>query len=643
MAESIIGLKVQIGGQEKVLTSMGDIKKVIKQMQFELLAVTEEFGASSEQAIKLASQIENMKDKMADAKSMTDAFNPDAKFKAFSQSLQGVAGGFAVVQGAMGLFGAESEDLQKSLLKVQSALALSEGLNTFLDTGIQGFKNLKSVIISAFTTLKAQITSTGVGALVIGLSVAVYALYQNFEKLTGITKEATDANKAYNDTLDETNQAGTDAIKNVNNVKNAFNDAKQGVISKKDALKIYNDTLGDSLGHTNSLEVAEKNLNNKADAYIKATMLKAQANAMFAMSAKLQAEQLTADQKDNTNIFEKIGAGFALLTGQFSSYSEALKTKNKENTDNIKKDLGEQIETYNKLGTKLADEARKTEKDAQIKIGVKSDKEGESESEKARQKLLKDFAESRKELADKLALGNKSLEEEVQKMADAELKTEADKNAEIQKMDEESARFRMGVLQKVANKKEEDIKKEKELEKARFEEGLQLATQYAQSAGALSDALYSAKLEGVQKGSKEEEKILRQQFETNKKIQIAQTIISGLNGVVNALSAKSVLPEPFGAIARGVNAGFIVATTGATISKIAQQQYKGTSNNLGGVGGSSPAPVSPSTPVQQTITTLNQGSINALGNQAIKAYVVETDIRNSQTRINRILTNSKFK
>ena len=210
-------------------------------------------------------------------------------------------------------------------------------------------------------------------------------------------------------------------------------------------------------------------------------------------------------------------------------------------------------------------------------------------------------------------------------------------------MTEESARFKMGVAQKVATKNEEDIAKQKQLEKDRFAEGLQLATQYAQSAGTLSDALYASKLEGVQKGSKEEEKILRQQFETNKKIQIAQTIISGLNGVVNALSAKSVLPEPFGAIARGVNAGFVVATTGATISKIAQQQYKSTSSSLGSAGGSSPAPVSPSTPVQQTITTLNQGSINALGNQAIKAYVVETDIRNSQTRVNRILTNSKFK
>jgi hypothetical protein len=165
---------------------------------------------------------------------------------------------------------------------------------------------------------------------------------------------------------------------------------------------------------------------------------------------------------------------------------------------------------------------------------------------------------------------------------------------------------------------------------------------YAESAQSLSDALYGAKLAGVEKGSKEEQTILLKQFETNKKIQIAQTIISGLNGVVNALSAKSVLPEPFGAIARGVNAGMIGATTALTVSKIAQTQFGGTAANMSGASGGS-APMSPTIPVQNTITQLNQGTINALGNQAIKAYVLESDVTNSQGRVTRILNSSRFK
>jgi hypothetical protein len=66
-------------------------------------------------------------------------------------------------------------------------------------------------------------------------------------------------------------------------------------------------------------------------------------------------------------------------------------------------------------------------------------------------------------------------------------------------------------------------------------------------------------------------------------------------------------------------------------------------------GGSNPtqsgmtAPVTPASQIQQTVTTLNQGTINALGNQAIKAYVLESDVTNSQNRVTRILNSSRFK
>ena len=645
MSQEVLGYKFGIDAEE-AKASVGSFRKQLRDAQKDLIEMASKFGESSEQAIKAAKKVGELRDRIGDAKSMAEAFNPDARFKAVSQSVQGIAGAFAAVQGAMATFGVESEDLQKSLLKVQGALALSEGLNTFLDNGIQGFKNLGAKAKDTFLSIKAEIGSTGIGALLLGIAAAAYLVYENFDKLTGVTEEATRTNKAYADTLEETNQAGTEAIKNITNVKNAFNDAKKGVISKQDALKIYNETLGDSLGKTNDISVAEKNLNEKADDYVKATMLKAQANAMFAMSAKLQAESLTADTKDNVSGMQKalIGLGSALSFG-YIGYKDAVKKAQDINTKEIKDNLQKQVETLNTEGQKLLTNADEIQKKANIKIGVKSDKEAKTQSEKDREQLIKDFAKSKQDLATVLSLGNKGLEEEIQSLADQEIETEKNKNAEIQKLNEESARFKMEVAQKVAKKKEEDIAKEKQLEKDRFEESLKWATTYADSAAALSDALYASKLAGVEKGSKEEERIMRQQFETNKRIQIAQTIISGLNGIVNAISQKSVLPHPLSDIAKGVNAAMIGATTALTVRKIAQQQFGSTSMSIGSTGssGGGSAPMSPGTPVQQTITSLNQSSINAIGNQAIKAYVVETDIRNSQTRVNRILTNSRFK
>ena len=56
---------------------------------------------------------------------------------------------------------------------------------------------------------------------------------------------------------------------------------------------------------------------------------------------------------------------------------------------------------------------------------------------------------------------------------------------------------------------------------------------------------------------------------------------------------------------------------------------------------SSSAPVTPQAP-QAQMTQLNTASINALGNQAIKAYVVETDVTSNQQRVKAIQQRARF-
>lgn len=84
MAENIVGIKIEVGGKEQVVTSMGEIRKILKDLQFEQLRLSEQFGEGSKEAVNAAKRIEELKDRIADAKNMTESFNPDAKFKAFS-------------------------------------------------------------------------------------------------------------------------------------------------------------------------------------------------------------------------------------------------------------------------------------------------------------------------------------------------------------------------------------------------------------------------------------------------------------------------------------------------------------------------------------------------------------------------------
>ena len=115
--EKIINLKVNddIKDTENNVVSL---KRQLREAQQDVQNLADKFGATSTQAVEAAKKAAELKDRIGDAKNLTDAFNPDAKFKALTASLSGVAGGFAAAQGAIGLFGVESENIQKTLLKV---------------------------------------------------------------------------------------------------------------------------------------------------------------------------------------------------------------------------------------------------------------------------------------------------------------------------------------------------------------------------------------------------------------------------------------------------------------------------------------------------------------------------------------------
>ena len=109
----------------------------------------------------------------------------DAASSTFSTKLGGALGGvtagFSVAQGAMGAFGVESEDLEKQLLKVQSAMAIAEG--------VKGFREAIPAIKAFGTAMKAAIGSTGIGLLVIALG-TVAAYWDDIKgAVSGVTAE----------------------------------------------------------------------------------------------------------------------------------------------------------------------------------------------------------------------------------------------------------------------------------------------------------------------------------------------------------------------------------------------------------------------------------------------------------------------
>ncbi len=80
----------------EVKTNAQSLKAQLREAQQEVQALSDKFGATSAQAINAAKRAAELKDAIGDAKALTDAFNPDAKFNALSSSIGGVVNGFQV-------------------------------------------------------------------------------------------------------------------------------------------------------------------------------------------------------------------------------------------------------------------------------------------------------------------------------------------------------------------------------------------------------------------------------------------------------------------------------------------------------------------------------------------------------------------
>jgi hypothetical protein len=143
-------------------SNLGSLKSQLREAQSEVASLSDKFGATSREAAEAAKRAADLKDRIGDAKSLTDAFNPDAKFNALSSSIGGVLNGFQAYEGAMGLIGVQNEDLQKTLLKVQSAMAFSQG--------VQGLLESKDSFIQLGAVVKSTTLYTAAYNFVMGIS-----------------------------------------------------------------------------------------------------------------------------------------------------------------------------------------------------------------------------------------------------------------------------------------------------------------------------------------------------------------------------------------------------------------------------------------------------------------------------------------
>jgi hypothetical protein len=170
------------------------LKAQYKEAVQELQRVSAQYGETSAQAVKAARAAAELKDQIGFSKDLVDSFNPDAKFNSLTRSIGGVLDGFQAFEGALGLVGVEGEAVQETMLKVQSAMAVSQGLQGLMEAR-DSFKQLGTVAMNALKGIRTGLAATGIGLFLVALGTIVAYWDDIKEAVSGVSAEQAKLNE----------------------------------------------------------------------------------------------------------------------------------------------------------------------------------------------------------------------------------------------------------------------------------------------------------------------------------------------------------------------------------------------------------------------------------------------------------------
>ena len=276
-------------------------------LAMEARALGPEFQNVANDIIREAGRI---KDSIGDARAEVGYFASDTrKLDAVIGTVQGVAGAYSVAEGAIALMGVESEDLQKTMVKLQAVMAVVTGLQeieTLLQeesAAMQGLLALRTSALTAAKTAYAAAVGTATGVqrgfnLVMAaapwalaataIASIAYALSAYAEK----TKKAAQEQKLFNELNAETQKNFEEEVKSVSGLLAVVNNHNASMRERKNALaeiqKIYPDFLANqSIDKVNSAELKTATSNLTAEIF-----KQAKAKAAFAKLQELSAKML---------------------------------------------------------------------------------------------------------------------------------------------------------------------------------------------------------------------------------------------------------------------------------------------------------------------------------------------------------------
>lgn len=204
MAEKV-ELELNLKGGDKAVKTLAQLEQELDDAR----QAIKEVEVGSDAFNELATKVQKASSEVKTLEKQMEGLEPQQKAEAFLKMGEGIAGGFAIAQGALAIVGVESENLEKIQAKVQGAIAIAMGARMIAEAALMATtakriivekastvatvintvateaatKAMKILGISVRTTslsfkaLKAAIISSGIGLLIEGLIMGATALY----------------------------------------------------------------------------------------------------------------------------------------------------------------------------------------------------------------------------------------------------------------------------------------------------------------------------------------------------------------------------------------------------------------------------------------------------------------------------------
>lgn len=638
-----------IEGADKATESL---KSQLRQAQADVAELSNKFGATSKEAVEAAKRAAELKDAIGDAKALTDAFNPDAKFSALSGSLAGVASGFSAVEGSLALAGVESENLQETMVRLQAAMALSQGLQG-IGESIDSFKQLGAVIKTTTIFQKASaiaqkvwnaaMASNPIGVIVVAIIALIsagYALVKMFNDSSEANEKAAAATKANTLALqNQSKQAEKSSSKLSEYNKYQYDLAKASGASSEQLRKL-------ALKHKDE-EIA---LSQKNTMLARSTFLRERDTLASLKAADASDDVIKAQEKltqDTYKEFNKQREGYYKSKEEKVALIRTQNVEIKTEQTNANKTASEKQKEANDKAKELAQKAKDDK--------IKAEKDKADALERIRQGEIDTEAERR---AEELKQVQKQYADLI---ADAEKygkDTTALKEAQRTKEKEITDKFAKEDAEKKLAEDEKakaDAQKKLDEEKVIADEKIKIEQAVAESKKQIQDASFAVAEGGIS--------LLKGVFEKNKGIQKALIVAESAMGIAKIIintqaanAADRLYAATLGPVAgpsyltsklvlNKIGAGIGIAANIAATAKAlgalgggGSASGGGSAAGGGGGGGAAPAPqfnVVGNSGVNQLASTLGQ-------QQPVQAFVVANQVTTQQSLDRNIINNASI-